>query len=458
MLEMNNLKRHVFSLREPDFNFPAPMAARLEDQFMHRWDMMLIDLHYVGTLLNLFLMNIMEIQNNGTVKRVLNRVVQKLSGPLGVDFNEVMNELTQYEEQQSPYGPLEAPNICDGNLLPHQWWYRVGGNALPIIAKRILSLICSGSSCEWNWSMYSFVHSKMRNHFGVDKAEALVYISTKSRLLRQRLGADPMHYHDDNIFSEDSDDDGGAPSETDDDDNDGNDDNNGNRGEGHAGSDGDSSDGGGQYHRADPPVIPQDPHPEVVFDWNGIDEEIANDVDEYVAVGPIGNMHVNEEAPVHSEEPAYDRVDEEPNDDDYDEVANEHGTEDGNAHGRNGDGNDHGEGGGIGVVVGGNNDAASVGSADGGSGNVPQEQRTKETPNQGVEIEDIPPPSNTNANSHVPDVVIPTVNNMNDVDNEPLSHMVTSAPRERVASIGTTLVGLGRFVECRADHLGIVDP
>jgi hypothetical protein len=33
---------------------------------------------------------------------------------------------------------------------------------------------------------------------------------------------------------------------------------------------------------------------------------------------------------------------------------------------------------------------------------------------------------------------------MNDVDNELLSHMVTSAPQERVASIDTTLVGLGR--------------
>jgi hypothetical protein len=181
-----------------------------------------------------------------------------------------------------------------------------------------------------------------------------------------------------------------------------------------------------------------------VFDWNKIDEEIANGIDEHAIVGPIGNMHVNEEAPVRSEEPAYDRADEKSNDDDYDEVANERGIEDGNVHGRNGDGNDRGEGGGTGAAVGGNNDAASVGSADGGSSNVPQEQRNKEAPNRGVEIEDIPPPSNTNANSQVPDVTIPAVNNTNDVDNEPLSHMVTSALRERVASIGTTVVGLGR--------------
>jgi hypothetical protein len=112
-LKMNNLKRYVFSLQEPDFNLPTPMAARLEAQFMHRWDMMFTDLHYARALLNPFLMNITEIQNNITTKRALNRIMQKLSSPLGV--NKVMNELTHYEEQQGPYGPLEAPNICEGN-------------------------------------------------------------------------------------------------------------------------------------------------------------------------------------------------------------------------------------------------------------------------------------------------------------------------------------------------------
>jgi hypothetical protein len=287
-------------------------------------------------------------------------------------------------------------------------------------------LTCSASSCERNWSMYSFVHSKTRNRLGVEKAEALVYIYTNSCLLCQRPGANSVRYYDDNIFSEDSDDDGGALSETDDDDNDGNDDNNGNGGGGHDGNDGDSSDGGGQYCRADPLDNPQDPHPETVFDWNGMDEEIANGVDEHAAVEPIGNMHVNEETLVRSESLASDRADEEADDDDYDEIANEHGIEDGNAHDHNGDGNDRGEGGGIGAAIGGNNDVAFVGSADGGSSNVPQELRTEEAPNQGVQIEDIPPPSNMNANSQVPDVAIPVVINTNDVDNEPLSHIVTS--------------------------------
>ena len=70
------------------------MAAHLEVQYMRMWDLMLIELYYASELLNPFLMNIMDIQKSGTAKRTLNRVVQKLSGPLGVDFNEVMNEFT----------------------------------------------------------------------------------------------------------------------------------------------------------------------------------------------------------------------------------------------------------------------------------------------------------------------------------------------------------------------------
>jgi hypothetical protein len=59
---------------------------------MKRWDMMLTNLHSVGALLNPFFMNAMEIQNNNVAKSALNRVVQKMSFPLGVDFNKVMNE------------------------------------------------------------------------------------------------------------------------------------------------------------------------------------------------------------------------------------------------------------------------------------------------------------------------------------------------------------------------------
>ena len=94
MVGDEHLKRHVFILWDPNFNLPTSMAAHLEVQYMRMWDLMLIELYYASELLNPFLMNIMDIQKSGTAKRTLNRVVQKLSGPLGVDFNEVMNEFT----------------------------------------------------------------------------------------------------------------------------------------------------------------------------------------------------------------------------------------------------------------------------------------------------------------------------------------------------------------------------
>ena len=83
-------------------------------------------------------------------------VFRRLSNPLGVGFNEVMAEMTEYEERLGPYSPKEAPNIQVANLQPHQWWSRVGGEALPKIAKSVLALMCSASLCERNWSMYLF--------------------------------------------------------------------------------------------------------------------------------------------------------------------------------------------------------------------------------------------------------------------------------------------------------------
>lgn len=89
-------------------------------------------------------------------------------------------------------------------MEPHYWWHKDGGKALPKIAKRILSLICSASSCERIWSMYSFIHSKSRNHLTVNKTESLVYIYTNSKLLKQRPGTNHVCQYENNIFSKDS--------------------------------------------------------------------------------------------------------------------------------------------------------------------------------------------------------------------------------------------------------------
>ncbi len=52
--------------------------------------------------------------------------------------------------------------------------------------------------------MYSFVHNKSQNRLSVKKAESLVYLYTNSRILHQKLGADPLRWYDANVHSEDS--------------------------------------------------------------------------------------------------------------------------------------------------------------------------------------------------------------------------------------------------------------
>ena len=269
-LTMNNLRKHIFRLWYTPFSLTPAIAEEIEENFMKRWDMMLTDLHYAGAMLNPYLRGHMELQQNGEVKRALNRVFRRLSNPLGVGFNEVMAEMTEYEERLGPYSPEEAPDIRVANLQPHQWWSRVGGEALPKIAKRVLALTYSASSCERNWSMYSFVHNKSQNRLGTKKAEDLVYIYTNTRLLQGRLGADPVRWYENNVFSEDEDESMDDDLDTDD----GDDDDNLNGGEDIEGNepinDDERRDDDGREN-----IVAEDGAD--VFDWNEIDAEIEQE-------------------------------------------------------------------------------------------------------------------------------------------------------------------------------------
>ena len=349
-LAMNNLKNHVFALRDAPFLLDPVIASRFEEQFNSRWKMMLTDLHYAGALLNPYLTDCVELQRDGGAKRARNRVLRHLSGSLRVDHNEVMNELTHFEERTGPYGPLEAPDIRETRMQPHQWWQRVGGDALPVIAKRILSLTCSASSCERNWSMYSFVHNKVRNRLGVKKAEDLVYIYTNSKLLRERRGADPVHWYDNQPYSEDSDPDFGSVLDEENSDNDHNAggrdcDNDGGNSHGEDGAnnrpedggddsfnDGsDSTDDGDEYPmRGDdgnepPSRFPQRNEDERVFNWSDTDAEPImerNDV-----VSPLQDAGNNK----------YDRADDDINDDQGTNGHLPHGDNDGDGTGGHSD-------------------------------------------------------------------------------------------------------------------------
>ena len=110
-----NLKKRIFNLRNPLFNLPRCIVVMLEGNFTKKWDMMVMDLYYVGALLNMYLKDVLEIQENGDTKHALNRVVHKLCVILRVRFNDAIAELIEYEERQGPYSPVETPGYMRGS-------------------------------------------------------------------------------------------------------------------------------------------------------------------------------------------------------------------------------------------------------------------------------------------------------------------------------------------------------
>ena len=101
-LTMNNLRKYIFRLRYAPFSLTPAIAEEIEENFMKRWDMMLTNLYYAGAMLDPYLRGHIELQQNGEAKCALNRVFRRLSNPLGVGFNEVMADMTEYEERLGP--------------------------------------------------------------------------------------------------------------------------------------------------------------------------------------------------------------------------------------------------------------------------------------------------------------------------------------------------------------------
>ena len=70
------------------------------------------------------------------------------------------------------------------------WWESFGGECkeLQTLAIRVLSLTCSATGCERNWSTFDQVHSKRRNRLAQQKLNALVFVKYNLQLeMRQRI-------------------------------------------------------------------------------------------------------------------------------------------------------------------------------------------------------------------------------------------------------------------------------
>jgi len=74
---MKTLMRHVLSLRDPPFELPSSLVDVIENQFYQRWRMLMIDIHYVGALLNPYFLVKVRMHDDANVKEMSNKIVQK---------------------------------------------------------------------------------------------------------------------------------------------------------------------------------------------------------------------------------------------------------------------------------------------------------------------------------------------------------------------------------------------
>ncbi|KAL6584924.1 hypothetical protein OROMI_004213 [Orobanche minor] len=77
--------------------------------------------------------------------------------------------------------------------LPGLWWESYGEECkeLQELAIKVLSLTCSATGCERNWSIFDLVHSERRNRLEQQRLNALVFVKYNIQLeLRQRKRGD----------------------------------------------------------------------------------------------------------------------------------------------------------------------------------------------------------------------------------------------------------------------------
>ncbi|XP_058208236.1 uncharacterized protein LOC131321250 [Rhododendron vialii] len=84
---------------------------------------------------------------------------------------------------------IDMAVITRENKQPGLWWESYGGccKELQELATRVLSLTCSATGCERNWSTFQHIHSKKRNRLEAQRLNALVFVKYNLTLeLRQK--------------------------------------------------------------------------------------------------------------------------------------------------------------------------------------------------------------------------------------------------------------------------------
>ncbi|GKV19183.1 hypothetical protein SLEP1_g29475 [Rubroshorea leprosula] len=115
--------------------------------------------------------------------------------------NKIDSQIDFFKARKGLFGSTQARNMWN-KKSPADWWESYGDEypELQRFAIRILSLTCSSSGCERNWSAFEMVHTKRRNRLHQKKMNDLVFVmcnlKLKDKQVRKKVELDDVSSDD----------------------------------------------------------------------------------------------------------------------------------------------------------------------------------------------------------------------------------------------------------------------
>nr|KAJ0190830.1 hypothetical protein LSAT_V11C800390750 [Lactuca sativa] len=139
--------------------------------------------HVAGYYLNPQMQYSDDFENNGWIKSGLYMCLERICGADENLAKTIDCQFDQFTNARGHFG-LNVAKLTRKEKSPVDWWDSYGDDTpeLKNFAMRILSLTCSSSGCERNWSAFEMVHSKRRNRLQQQKMNDLVYVMYNLKL------------------------------------------------------------------------------------------------------------------------------------------------------------------------------------------------------------------------------------------------------------------------------------
>ncbi|CAI0430239.1 unnamed protein product [Linum tenue] len=121
--------------------------------------------------------------NDPKVKVALYECVSRVAKDDEEKFR-IMEQLHVFLHAQGMFDKYGAMTLKDRHH-PADWWTSFGDEVpeLQKFAIRVLSLTCSASGCERNWSAFERIHTKKKNSLQTQKMNDLVYVMCNNKLV-----------------------------------------------------------------------------------------------------------------------------------------------------------------------------------------------------------------------------------------------------------------------------------